>query len=90
MAPLLPTATVATGTPGGIITVESKESIPPIPPDSIGIPITGRTVCAANAPAKCAAMPAAAINTLQPLFSEFFINSITSCGVLCADITFLV
>ena len=39
--PVATVATVATGTPGGIIAVDNKESIPPMPPDSIGIPITG-------------------------------------------------
>ena len=35
-------------------------------------------------------MPAAAINTLHPLFSEVLIKSITSWGVLWADRTFFV
>ena len=86
----MPTATVATGTPGGIITVLSNESIPPIPPDSIGIPMTGFVVCAASAPARWAAIPAAAINTLHPFNSDLFIKSMTACGVLCADSTFFV
>src|SRR5205814_2000906 len=41
-APHLPTDTVATGTPGGICTVERSESSPWKPVASSGTPITGR------------------------------------------------
>ena len=42
VAPGLPIATVATGTPGGICTVESSASSPLSADESIGTPITGR------------------------------------------------
>ncbi len=42
MAPDLPMATVATGMPAGICTMDSKESIPLSERDSTGTPITGR------------------------------------------------
>ena len=47
------TATVATGTPEGICAVLSSASIPPSPPEATGTPITGSTVSAAAAPARC-------------------------------------
>src|SRR5829696_4919404 len=49
-APL--TATVATGTPEGIWTVERRASKPFRVPEATGIPITGRLVRAATAPAR--------------------------------------
>ena len=60
------TATVATGMPGGICTVDSSESNPLSVPAAIGTPITGRVVCAATAPARCAAAPAPQMNALTP------------------------
>ena len=44
--------TIATGIPVGICTVASKASIPPKFLDETGIPITGRVVFAATAPAR--------------------------------------
>ena len=35
-------------------------------PPSMGTPITGRVVSPATVPARCAASPAAAMNTAQP------------------------
>ena len=46
----LPIATVATGIPLGICTIEYKESIPLIVDVFIGTPITGRLVNAATIP----------------------------------------
>ena len=58
--------------PGGIWTVLSSASTPSRPLDEIkGTPITGSVVRAANAPAKCAAIPAAAIITFMPLPAAF-------------------
>ena len=54
-------ATVATGIPLGICTVDSSASSPSSVEDLTGIPITGSVVCAASAPARCAALPAAAM-----------------------------
>ena len=48
-------AMVATGIPGGICTVASKESIPLSADESMGTPKTGRVVWAAMTPARCAA-----------------------------------
>ena len=58
-------ATVATGMPGGICTVESSESSPPSVAADSGTPITGSVVCAATAPARCAAPPGAADEDLD-------------------------
>ena len=44
MAPGLPIASVPTGTPPGICTMESSESIPFSAADSMGTPSTGRQV----------------------------------------------
>jgi len=54
-------ATVATGMPGGISTVESSASRPFSVEDLMGTPMTGSVVFAAIAPARCAALPAAAM-----------------------------
>ena len=83
-------ATVATGIPGGIWTVDRSESIPFKDPDGIGMPITGNVVWAATTPARWAAIPAAAIKTLIPLDSALFTRLRTSAGVLWAESTFLV
>ena len=62
-APDAPIATVATGMPVGIWTVDNSESIPFNAALCIGTPITGSTVCAATTPARCAAPPAPAMIT---------------------------
>jgi ATP-dependent DNA helicase RecQ len=61
-APARPMASVPTGMPAGICTIESSESRPPscVP---IGTPRTGLSVFEATTPARCAAPPAAATNT---------------------------
>ena len=61
-------ATVATGMPLGIWTVANKASSPSIAPPFMGMPMTGRVVLAATAPARWAAMPAAQMMTPKPLF----------------------
>ncbi len=63
-APLM--ATVATGTPEGICTMESSESSPPRSEVFMGTAITGRGVNAATTPPRCAALPAAATITFMP------------------------
>src|SRR5690606_4518245 len=60
------TATVATGIPGGICTMDSSESSPSIVEDLTGTPMTGSGVYAARTPGRCAAFPAAAIITSIP------------------------
>ena len=81
------TATVATGTPGGICMVESAASKPESGPLEQGTPITGSRVCAADTPANAADMPAKAITTRIPSFSAFRIVSAVSSGVRCAERT---
>ena len=87
VAPALPIASVPTGIPAGICTVESSESIPFRAWLSIGTPSTGRIVCAAITPAKCAAAPAAAIITCIPRLDALVAHSTAACGVRCADST---
>ena len=78
-------ATVATGMPLGICTVASRASMPSMAPPFMGMPITGRVVLAAKAPARCAAMPAAHRITPKPLARALLANSAASAGVRCAE-----
>ena len=64
--PAAPIATVATGTPFGIWTIDSSESSPFSAALCTGTPITGSTVCAATMPGRCAAPPAPAMITSRP------------------------
>ena len=73
--------------PAGICTVESNESNPFSASLFIGTPSTGRVVCAAITPARCAAPPAAAMITSRPRDSAFVANSEASRGLRCADMT---
>src|SRR5262249_12494493 len=66
IAPAWPIASVPTGTPGGICTIEYSESCPDSALDSIGTPNTGRLVSEAVMPGRCAAPPAPAMITLKP------------------------
>ena len=52
-----------------------------------GMPITGRVVRAATAPARCAAMPAAQINTRVPSASYWLTSFSVRSGVRCAELT---
>ncbi len=61
-----PIASVPTGTPAGICTIDSSESIPFSAFDSTGTPSTGRWVFAAAMPGRCAAPPAPATITSEP------------------------
>ena len=83
MAPSM--ATVATGMPEGICTVDSSASRPPSCSDLMGIPITGRVVPAAMAPARWAAIPAAAMITPKPFSFAVVLNSLASTGVRWAE-----
>ena len=87
VAPGLPIATVATGIPAGICTVDRRESIPFSEVEGMGTPITGRIVCAAITPARCAAPPAPAMITLIPRSAAFFAKSALRSGERCADVT---
>ena len=64
----LSTPTVATGTPGGICTIESSASSPSSTDidERSGTPITGSSVCAATTPGQRRGEPRAADQHLQP------------------------
>ena len=66
VAPGLPIDTVATGTPGGICTVDSNASSPFNADESIGTPMTGSDRVRRDDAARCAAAPAPTMNTLTP------------------------
>src|SRR5687768_10584476 len=87
VAPGLPIDTVATGTPGGICTVDRSASHPFSADESIGTPITGITVCAATTPARCAAAPAPTMNTLTPRSGASRTSRMTRSGERCAEAT---
>ena len=61
-----PIETVATGTPAGICTIDSSESIPSRYFSGTGTPITGSVVALATMPGRCAAPPAPAMMTRSP------------------------
>src|SRR3546814_9413080 len=65
-APASPIAKVATGTPLGICTIDSKESSPRRYLEGTGTPNTGTGVSAAIMPGKCAAPPAPAMMARRP------------------------
>jgi hypothetical protein len=60
------TDTVATGTPPGIWTIDSSESMPSRWRSGTGTPITGSGVTEASIPGRWAAPPAPAISTRSP------------------------
>ena len=76
----------ATGTPPGICTMESRASRPCREVASIGMPITGRMVCEAITPARCAAAPAPAIIILMPRPAAEAANFVVRSGVRCAEV----
>ncbi|GMA20352.1 hypothetical protein GCM10025862_23730 [Arsenicicoccus piscis] len=61
-----PMETVATGTPAGIWTMDSSESMPSRYFSGTGTPITGSGVTAASMPGRWAAPPAPAMMTCSP------------------------
>ena len=65
-APAGPIAKVATGTPLGICTIDSRESMPLRAFDCTGTPSTGTRVLAAVMPGRCAAPPAPAMIADRP------------------------
>jgi hypothetical protein len=65
-APARPIASVPTGTPAGIWTIDSSESRPDSARLSTGTPSTGSTVWAAIIPGRWAAPPAPAMITSMP------------------------
>ncbi len=87
MAPALPIAIDATGTPAGICTIDNSESLPLRALDCTGTPMTGTRVLAAVMPGRCAAPPAPAMMTLRPRSSAVSAYSNRRSGVRCADTT---
>jgi len=87
VAPGLPMATVATGIPAGICTVARSESSPLREVAGIGTPITGKVVCAAITPARCAAPPAPAIITQMPRSAALRAYSAVRLGERWAEVT---
>ncbi len=61
--------------------------MPPRAEAVTGTPMTGRMVRAATAPARCAAMPAAQMNTRQPSASRSRTSFSVRSGVRCAEAT---
>ena len=86
-APQLPMATVATGTPLGICTIDSSASIPLSGVAAIGTPMTGSGENAATTPGSAAAPPAAAISTRRPREAALLAHSSVRRGVRCAEAT---
>ena len=86
-APARPIASVPTGIPAGICTIESSESIPCSAFDSTGTPRTGRSVFDAHMPGRCAAPPAPAMMTLMPRARAEAAYSKRRSGVRCAETT---
>ena len=87
VAPALPIASVPTGTPPGICTIDSSESRPCSAALCTGTPSTGSTVCEATMPGRWAAPPAPAMITWMPRASAFCANSAIHTGVRCAETT---
>src|SRR3954469_11452758 len=79
----------ATGTPDGICTIESSESIPPRSDVFIGTPMTGSSVYAAITPGSAAALPAPAMMTRTPRRAAVDAYSATPRGSRWAESTFI-
>ena len=87
VAPAVPIAIVATGTPPGIWTIDSSESRPESALLCTGTPITGTVVSDATMPGRCAAPPAPAMITCRPRASASRAYSTIQPGVRCAETT---
>src|SRR6476659_6793607 len=79
----------ATGTPDGICTIESRESMPPRSEVFMGTPMTGSSVYAAITPGSAAAFPAPAMMTRTPRTAAVVAYSATPRGSRCAESTFI-
>src|SRR5208337_911214 len=75
-------ASVPTGTPAGICTIESRESSPPSALVGTGTP---NVVKAAVMPGRCAAPPAPATITLNPSAFALLAKATSRSGVRCAE-----
>ena len=82
-----PTPTVATGTPAGICTMDSSESIPSRCRNGTGTPTTGSGVTEASMPGRCAAPPAPATTTRRPRSAAAAPQASMSCGIRWAETT---
>src|SRR5215218_7863269 len=82
-----PMLTVATGTPAGICTIDSRLSRPPRCSSGRGTPMTGSGVDAATIPGRCAAPPAPAMTTRIPRPAALSAYSSIRRGVRCAETT---
>src|SRR5699024_529872 len=82
-----PMDTVATGTPDGIWTIDSRESIPSRCFRGTGTPMTGRDVIEAIIPGRWAAPPAPAMMTRAPRSAADFAQAIMSSGMRWAETT---
>ena len=82
-----PIDTVATGTPAGICTIDSSESIPSRYFSGTGTPMTGSGVTAASIPGRCAAPPAPAMTTRSPRTAASRPYLTMSSGIRCAETT---
>src|SRR5579862_851774 len=87
IAPAFPIASVATGIPAGICTIDNSESSPCSAFDSTGTPNTGKCVFAAVMPGRCAAPPAPAMMTSMPRPAAPDAYSKSKSGVRCAETT---
>src|SRR5688572_621745 len=85
MAPARPMASVPTGIPAGICTIDSRLSWPDSAFDCTGTPSTGRWVSEDTIPGRCAAPPAPATMTLKPSPAAPLANATIRSGVRCAE-----
>ncbi len=81
------TATVATGMPLGICTMDSRESSPSRVARATGTPMTGRVLTEASMPGRWAAPPAPATSTRTPRPAASWPKASMSSGVRWADTT---
>ena len=83
-----PMETVATGTPAGICTMDSNESMPSRYFSGTGTPMTGNGVTDASMPGRCAAPPAPAMMTRIPRPAALGgVVGHQPAGVRCAETT---
>src|SRR6185437_4986877 len=85
IAPGLPIASVPTGIPAGICTMEYSESTPDSALDSMGTPNTGSSVSDAVMPGRWAAPPAPAMMILKPAAFAPLAKANSRSGVRCAE-----
>jgi phage-related tail fiber protein len=85
VAPASPIASVPTGMPAGICTIDSRLSCPESALDCTGTPSTGRCVIAATMPGRCAAPPAPAMITLKPSSAACLAKATSRSGVRWAE-----